>query len=122
MSGVKVIESKGNNRYFKMWTILTKENYEMFNKGSKNATAMDLDTAKEIARKVFDKLPKNKDKSYVCNFLYADIWRASKPFNTDKMKFANEDHGDSNENTDLYDWVYGIQILEIPKKDKAISV
>ena len=40
----------------------------------------------------------------------------------DAMKFPNETDKDYNTNTDIYNYVYGIQILEVPKRSKAMKV
>ena len=110
-----------NNRFTKAWTILTKDNYNNFAKGSGSAIAMGIDTAKEVAKAYFEKLKQsgkvNDKYSYEINFLYADKWRSSRGFNINEpMKFIDEEHIDYNKNSSLYDYIYGIQIRQVPKK------
>ena len=124
MTDVQVFEKQGKNKYVKVWTIITNDNYKNWStKGSREATSMSVEKAKDIAKSVFETIDKKKDKSYVINYLYGDFWRASKPFNVgDAMKFPNETDKDYNTNTDIYNYVYGIQILEVPKRNKAMKV
>ena len=110
-----------NNRFTKAFTINTKENYSNFEKSAGNAIAMDIGTAKEVTKAFFDKLKQSgklsDKKSYEINFLYADRWRSSRGFNIDEpIKFIDEEHTDYNANSNLYDYIYAIQIREVPKK------
>ena len=116
MADYQVFEKQGKNKYVKIWTIISNANYEKWStKSSREATSMSVEKAKDIAKNVFETIDKNDNKSYIVNYLYADFWRASKPFNVNEaMKY--------NKNTDLYNYVYGIQILEVPKKNQAMRV
>jgi len=110
-----------NNRFTKAFTIISKENYKNFEKSAGNAIAMDIKTAKEVTKAFFDKLKQSgklsDKKSYEINFLYADRWRSSRGFNIgEPIKFIDEEHIDYNANSNLYDYVYAIQIREVPKK------
>ena len=77
----KYLRNKGKNKYIKVWTIITNDNYKNWSsKSSREAISMSVEKAKDIAKSVFETIDKNKDKSYVINYLYGDFWRASKPF------------------------------------------
>ena len=124
MADYQVFEKQGKNKYVKIWTIISNANYEKWStKSSREATSMSVEKAKDIAKNVFETIDKNDNKSYIVNYFYADFWRASKPFNiNEEMKFPNDYGKDYNKNTDLYNYVYGIQILEVPKKNQAMRV
>ena len=105
----KIIEKK---RYI---TIVDKETYDNFEKNTNHAVAFSMERAKELAKDALKKIKKNPNKRYGVNLLYADKWRASKTFiNDGDLKFPDESiPKDYNKNTDLYDYVYGIQIIEL---------
>ena len=105
----KIIEKK---RYI---TIVDKETYDNFEKNTNHAVAFSMERAKELAKDALKKIKKNPNKRYCVNLLYADKWRASKTFiNDGDLKFPDESiPRESSGNTDLYDYVYGIQIIEL---------
>ena len=108
---LKTIEKNFGKR--RIITTVDKETYDNFEKDTSKAIAISLDRAKEIARDMFKNMKKDPKKEYTLNFQYGDRWRASKTFyENGKVIFPDEDIEHTNVNTDLYDYVYGIQIIE----------
>jgi len=108
MKNLKYTVKEINN--IKYWTIVHKDTFANFSKNTNKAVAIDINRAKDIIKKYWDILEVDPTKSYTVNFLYRDIWRASKSFK-DNVKFPDDDVKDTNQNTDLYDYVYGIQLI-----------
>ena len=108
---IKTIEKKLGK--IRIVTSVDKETYDNFEKNTNKAIAISIDRARDIANDMFKKMKKDPNKQYTVNLLYKDKWRSSESFtNNDKVKFPGEPIKHTNENTDLYDYVYGIQILE----------
>lgn len=112
----KIITTKTKDNGTTYYTAMDEETFKNFNKGTKKAVAISIDDAKEIAKEMFENIKKSPNKNYYINFLYGDIWRNSYGFgNKDKVRFPGDGRTETNGNTDLYDYVYGIEVIERDK-------